>query len=405
MIKLIKDGGICSPKGFMAAGVHCGIRKNRTKKDLALVFSSFPSTAAAIYTTNLVKAAPLLVTKKHLKNGAARAIIINSGIANACVKDGIETAFAMTKITANALGLKKEEILVASTGIIGQSLNLTPIQNGMGQLVSELSENGGDNATEAIMTTDTFPKQVAAFFELNGKTITIGGMAKGSGMINPNMATLLGFLTTDAEIDAALLSSSLKAVAQESFNRISIDGDTSTNDMVAILANGQSGVKIESQSESYQKFTACLKEVCVCLAKLLAKDGEGATKLLEVCVRGAKTEKDAIKIADSVINSPLVKTAMFGKDANWGRILCATGYSKAKFAVDKVDIVLKSKDGEIAVCKSGAGLPFCESTAKEVLQSNEIIIDISLNQGNKNATSWGCDLSYDYVKINGDYRT
>ena len=399
------EGGVCAPLGFKAAGVHCGIRKGKVKKDLALIASDTLASAAAVYTTNLVKAAPICVTRENLKNGRAQAVICNSGIANACVADGAEKARAMCALAAGVLGIKASDVIVASTGVIGRSIDLTPVESGVKQLAAELSYTNSDGAAQAIMTTDTFKKEAAVCVEIDGRNVKIGGICKGSGMINPNLATMLAFLTTDAEISHKDLAALLKGAADISFNRVSVDGDTSTNDMLCIMANGKSGVKIPPASPAFAKFKDALNTICVHLAKLLAKDGEGATKLIECAVCGAPDLKSAGKVADSIINSPLVKTAMFGADANWGRILCAAGYSGAKIDPSKVDITLKSAAGEIAVCKSGAGLDFSEPLAKEILKQNEIIIDVALNQGAFNATSWGCDLSYDYVKINGDYRT
>jgi len=403
MINFVK-GGVCAPKGFKAAGIHSGIRKSKSKKDLALIVSDFSASGAAVYTTNIVKAAPILVTKKNLSNGFARAIICNSGIANAAVADGIEKATVMCKLTADNLKIKVQDIIVASTGVIGQSLNLTPIEESLPGLVLHLSTDGSADASEAIMTTDTFSKKVAVSFDVDGYTVTIGGIAKGSGMINPNMATMLGFLTTDAQVASNKLSKMLKTASDTSFNRVSVDGDTSTNDMLAIMANGQSGVKI-SNKKSVEKFQEGLNAVCIHLAKLIAKDGEGATKLIECTVSGAPSFKIGAKTADSIINSSLVKTAMFGSDANWGRILCAIGYSGAKLDISKVDISFRSSSGEILVCQSGAGVDFSEDKATEVLKQNELVIDVKLNQGKVRVTAWGCDLSYDYVKINGDYRS
>ena len=403
MINFVK-GGVCAPKGFKAAGIHSGIRKSKSKKDLALIVSDFSASGAAVYTTNIVKAAPILVTKKNLSNGFARAIICNSGIANAAVADGIEKATVMCKLTADNLKIKVQDIIVASTGVIGQSLNLTPIEESLPGLVLHLSTDGSADASEAIMTTDTFSKEVAVSFDVDGYTVTIGGIAKGSGMINPNMATMLGFLTTDAQVASNKLSKMLKTASDTSFNRVSVDGDTSTNDMLAIMANGQSGVKI-SNKKSVEKFQEGLNAVCIHLAKLIAKDGEGATKLIECTVSGAPSFKIGAKTADSIINSSLVKTAMFGSDANWGRILCAIGYSGAKLDISKVDISFRSSSGEILVCQSGAGVDFSEDKATEVLKQNELVIDVKLNQGKVRVTAWGCDLSYDYVKINGDYRS
>jgi len=402
--KFIKNG-ICAPLGFTASGVHCGIKKGRDKKDLAIIKSMVLANAAAVYTTNLVKAAPILVTKSHLQNGYAQAIICNSGIANACVADGVEKAEIMASLAAESLKLKKDNIIIASTGVIGQSINLDPIKKGVEMAVKELSKSGSDFATEAIMTTDTFKKQIAVEFDIDGTTVRVGAIAKGSGMINPNMATMLGFITTDAKIETALLQDMLKAACDVSFNRVSVDGDTSTNDMLVILANGLSGAVVKDKSAASQKFFAALTTVCVSLAKMLAKDGEGATKLLECVVSGAPTKRAATLIADSIIASPLVKTAMFGEDANWGRILCAAGYSGAEFDSSRTNIFLANEIDEIQVCKNGCGINFCEESAKKILSAKEIIIKINLNLGEAGATGWGCDLSYDYVKINGDYRS
>ena len=404
-MKLI-SGGVCAAKGFKANGVHCGIRKNKTKKDLSLVVSDVPATAAAVYTTNLVKGAPIAVTKAHISDGTARAIVCNSGIANTCNADGIEKAEGMSRITATALGLKDSDIVVASTGVIGQPLDLEPIEKGMPALVDGLSYDGGRNAAEGIMTTDTIAKEVAVEFELDGKVCHIGGMAKGSGMIHPNMATMLVFITTDAAISAPMLQKALSGDVQNTFNMLSIDGDTSTNDTAVVLANGLAGnTEITGEGEDFTLFMKALNTVTVHLCKLLAGDGEGATKLLECIVSGAKDETTAKKVAKSVICSSLLKSAMFGADANWGRVLCAIGYSGAAVDVDKVDVAFQSKAGRIEVCKNGAGIDFSEEKAKEILLEQEIEILVSLGDGEKGATAWGCDLTYDYVKINGDYRT
>jgi len=399
------DGGVCAPVGFKAAGVHCGVRKGKLKKDLALIVSDAPANAAAVYTTNLVQSAPIQVTREHLKNGRASAMLCNSGIANACVADGVEKARAMCALAGEALGIDAADVIVASTGVIGQSIDLAPIQSGIAQLVGELSGLGGEAAAQAIMTTDTVKKEIAVRIGINGRNVKIGGIAKGSGMINPKLATMLAFLTTDAGVEPETLAALLKDAADASFNRVSVDGDTSTNDMLSIMANGISGVKIPSGGESFEAFREGLNAVCIYLAKLMAKDGEGATKLLECAVRGAPDVQTAEKVADSVINSPLVKTAMFGQDANWGRILCAVGYAGVSLDVSKVGIAFKSAAGEISVCQNGAGVAFCEEYALKVLKCDEITIDVNLNQGGSAATAWGCDLSYDYVKINGDYRT
>ena len=404
-MKLI-TGGVCAAKGFTAGGIHCGIRKNHTKKDLAMVLSSVPASAAAVYTTNLVKGAPLTVTKEHLANGKARAVICNSGNANTCNADGIEIAEAMCAETAKALGIEASDVIVASTGVIGQSLDLTPIKAALPALASSLSETGGDDAAAAIMTTDTVDKQAAVEFTLGGKTCRLGGMAKGSGMIHPNMATMLVFLPTDAAISPEMLRKALSSDVQETFNMVSVDGDTSTNDMVTLLANGLAGnEEITAEGPDFTLFMKALNTVTMALCRMIAGDGEGATRLLECIVTGAPSREIARVTAKSVICSSLVKAAMFGADANWGRILCAIGYSGAAVDVGKIDVAFRSAKGEIPVCKNGAGIPFSEEKAKEILLEKEIDILVGLNDGPETATAWGCDLTYDYVKINGDYRT
>ncbi len=404
-MKLI-NGGVTAAQGFTASGVHCGIRRNTSKNDLSLIFSSVPCTAAAVYTTNLVKGAPLTVTKSHIADGKAQAVICNSGNANTCNADGIEIAEGMAALTADALGIDPADVVVASTGVIGQPLSLEPIKNGMGELVSKLSEDGGLEAALGIMTTDTIPKEVAAEFELGGKTCRIGGIAKGSGMIHPNMATMLVFITTDAAISPDMLQKALSGDIQSTFNMISIDGDTSTNDMVTVLANGTAGnVEITCEGEDFTAFMKALNTVTVGLCRMIAGDGEGATKLLECRVTGAQTPDIAKTVAKSVICSSLLKAAMFGADANWGRVLCAIGYSGAAVDVNKIDVSFKSAKGEILVCKDGAGVEFSEEKAKEILLEKEIEILVALNDGDHDSVAWGCDLTYDYVKINGDYRT
>ena len=404
-MKLI-TGGVCAAKGFTAGGIHCGIRKNHTKKDLAMVLSSVPASAAAVYTTNLVKGAPLTVTKEHLANGKARAVICNSGNANTCNADGIQIAEAMCAETAKALGIEASDVIVASTGVIGQSLDLTPIKAALPALASSLSETGGDDAAAAIMTTDTVDKQAAVEFTLGGKTCRLGGMAKGSGMIHPNMATMLVFITTDAAISPEMLRKALSSDVQETFNMVSVDGDTSTNDMVTLLANGLAGnEEITAEGPDFTLFMKALNTVTMALCRMIAGDGEGATRLLECVVTGAPSREVARVTAKSVICSSLVKAAMFGADANWGRILCAIGYSGAAVDVGKIDVGFRSAKGEIPVCKNGAGIPFSEEKAKEILLEKEIDILVGLNDGPETATAWGCDLTYDYVKINGDYRT
>ena len=401
------NSGITKPLGFKAGGIHCGIRKNQTKKDLALIFSDVSCTCAAVYTSNLVKGAPLTVTKEHLSDGKARAIIINSGNANTCNADGIEKAKKMCKLTADSLNINITDVLVASTGVIGQTLNIEPIENNINKLTENLSYNGSNDAAHAIMTTDTVFKEAFADFLLNDKKCTIGGISKGSGMIRPDMATMLCFLTTDTAISQKCLSLALKNASDNTFNMLSIDGDTSTNDMVIIMANGIAGNKLitDENSAEFKLFTEKLTEVCISLARMMAKDGEGATKLIECHVFNAKSPDDAKKCAKSVICSNLFKAAMFGKDANWGRILCALGYSNADITIDKIDVNISSKAGEINVCKNGTGVLFDEDKAKIILSEDEVIIKVFLNDGKFNSIALGCDLTYDYVKINGDYRT
>ncbi len=400
------EGGVTAPKGFTAAGVHCGIRRNRTKRDLALIVSDRDANAAAVYTKNLVKGAPLTVTKAHLENGMARAIIVNSGIANTCAADGIEKAEAMCRLAADALSLDVNNVLVASTGVIGPSIVLDPIEAAMPTLASLLSKEGGSDAAEAIMTTDTVKKEFAYTVRLGGVDCTLGGIAKGSGMIAPNMATMLCFLTTDAAIDSDLLDAALHEVVGDTFNMLSVDGDTSTNDNVILLANGAAGnARITEKNADYATFVEALHTLCADLCRRLAKDGEGATKLIETKISGAKTVEDARTIAASVNRSSLLKAAMFGADANWGRVLCAIGYAGADVDIHGVEVTFRSKAGAVCVCKQGAGIAFDEDIAKTVLTEDEIVIDIALSDGDAAATAYGCDLTYDYVKINGDYRT
>ena len=400
------SGGVCAAKGFLASGIHCGIRKNRTKRDLALIYSEVPSSAAAVYTTNLVKGAPLTVTKSNIENGVARAIICNSGNANTCNANGIEIATETCNLLGESLGIDSKDVVVASTGVIGQPLDITPIKEGIPKLKNTLNDNGSAAAAEAIMTTDTIAKEVAVEFTLSGKTCRIGGIAKGSGMIHPNMATMLVFITTDVSISPQMLQKALSGDIKNTFNMISIDGDTSTNDMVAMLANGLAGnPEITSENEDFYEFMKALNTVTVALCRMIAGDGEGATKLLECKVSGADSEITAKTVAKSVICSSLLKAAMFGADANWGRVLCAIGYSGAEVDVNRVDVSFKSSAGEIAVCKNGAGIEFSEEIAKEILLQKEIEIIVGLGDGLFSATAWGCDLTYDYVKINGDYRT
>ena len=404
-MKLI-EGGVCAAKGFTANGVHCGIRKNHSKKDLSLILSSVPASAAAVYTTNLVKGAPLTVTKNHIANGIAQAVICNSGNANTCNANGIEIAEAMADLVAKQLHVAASDVIVASTGVIGQPLCIDPIAAGMEELAKGLSAEGCKAAAEAIMTTDTVMKEVAVEFEVGGKICHIGGIAKGSGMIHPNMATMLVFLTTDCAITPDMLQKALSGDIANTFNMISVDGDTSTNDMVTVLANGLAGNEtIAAEGEAFNTFMKALNTVTIALCRKIAGDGEGATKLLECKVTGAADLATAKTVAKSVICSSLLKAAMFGADANWGRVLCAIGYSGAPVDVNKVDVAFRSNAGTIEVCKNGAGVPFSEEIAKQVLLEKEIEILVELNSGAAASTAWGCDLTYDYVKINGDYRT
>ena len=402
----IINGGVCAAKGFTANGIHCGIRKNKLKRDVALIKSEVKATAAAVYTTNKVKGAPISVTKSNIADGYAQAVICNSGNANTCNANGVEVATATCNALAVKLGISPTDVVVASTGVIGQPLDPTPIVNGLDELISGLSEEGSTNAAEGIMTTDTKLKEIAVSFTVGGKECKIGGIAKGSGMIHPNMATMLVFITTDCAISSEMLNKALKSDIQSTFNMVSVDGDTSTNDMVAILANGMAGnTEICDTGADYEAFMQALNTVTVYLCRSIAADGEGATKLLECDVSGAKSDKDARIMAKSVICSSLVKAAMFGSDANWGRILCAIGYSEAEVDVEKIAISFKSAKGEIVVCESGAGVDFSEEIAKEILLEDEITIKVVCGDGNGHSTAWGCDLTYDYVKINGDYRT
>ena len=400
------EGGVTAAKGFTASGIHCGIRKNQTKKDLAMIKSEVKAAAAAVYTQNKVYGAPITVTRNNLANGFAQAVIVNSGNANTCNSDGILKAEMMCDIASKALSVDKEDVIVASTGVIGMTLDVTPIANHAGKLASQMSADGGNDAAHAIMTTDTIPKECAVETEIGGKTVTLGACCKGSGMIHPNMATMLCFMTTDCKISSAMLQKALSDTVKDTFNMISVDGDTSTNDMVCIMANGcADNDEIKEENADFEAFKEALKEVSVKLSRLIAGDGEGAQRLLECTVTGAPDEITAKKIAKSIICSSLVKTAMFGADANWGRILCAIGYTEGDFSVDTIDVYLSSCKGEIKVCENGFGIEFSEEKAKEILLENEIILTVNMNQGEHKATAWGCDLTYDYVKINGDYRT
>lgn len=401
------EGGVTAPQGFTAQGVCASIKpSNTTKKDLALIACDTLCNSAAVFTKNLVKSDTIAVTKEHLKNGKAQAVIVNSGNANTCNADGYEIAQQMCKLAANALGVKEEDVIVASTGVIGQPLPIEPVVKGVEMLKGTLSKEGGTNAAEAIMTTDTIKKEMAMEMFLDGKKITVGGIAKGSGMIHINMGTMLSFVTTDAAISSEMLKEALLEAVEDSYNMVSVDGDMSTNDTLAILASGKAGNKeITEKDNNYKIFVEGLTEAFKVLAKKLASDGEGATKLLVCTVSGAKTKQDAKSVAKSIICSSLLKAAMFGADANWGRVLCAIGYSGADLDIKKVNVSFKSVKGEIPVCKNGAGLDFSEEKAKEILLEKEIEIIVGLADGNAKAQAYGCDLTYDYVKINGDYRT
>ncbi|HBF66280.1 MAG TPA: arginine biosynthesis protein ArgJ, partial [Clostridium sp.] len=396
-------GGVTAPKGFLAGGLHCGVRASQMKKDLAMIYSQTPCTAAAVYTQNKVYGAPITVTKNNIANGMAQAMICNSGNANTCNADGVEKAEAMCQMTAEALGLSPQDIIIASTGVIGAVLPLDSIAKGIKELAPQLTADGGALAAEAIMTTDTKAKEEAYTIEIGGKTVTIGAMAKGSGMIHPNMATMLGFLTTDAAITTPMLNKALKLAVDDTFNMVSVDGDTSTNDMVSIMANGMAeNPMIEAEGAEFEAFLTVIKEICTSMAKKIAGDGEGATKLMECTVNGAPITPLAKAIAKSIITSSLTKAAMFGADANWGRILCAIGYTEGDFQVDTISVDISSTKGSIHVCENGAGVAFDEEVAKNILLEEEIHIQVELNQGEGTATAWGCDLTYDYVKINGD---
>ena len=402
----IIPGGVTAATGFQANGIHCGIRKNHSKKDLALIVSDVPAAAAAVYTTNLVKGAPLTVTKNNISNGIAQAVICNSGNANTCNWNGIQIAEDMCALVEKSTGIAASDVVVASTGVIGQVLDITPIATHMDALVAGLSYEGSLNAAQAIMTTDTISKEIAVEFTVGGKTCHMGGIAKGSGMIHPNMATMLVFITTDCAISSEMLQKALSHDITNTFNMLSIDGDTSTNDMVTVLANGLAGNDtITAEGEDFATFMKALNTLTVALCRTIAGDGEGATKLLECVVTGADTLEAAKTAAKSVICSSLLKAAMFGADANWGRVLCAIGYSGADVDISKIDVSFRSAKGEIQVCKDGAGIPFSEEIAKEILLEKEIDILISAGNGPFSASAWGCDLTYDYVKINGDYRT
>lgn len=403
------EGGVCAAQGFVANGLNAGINPDKTKNDLAMVYSETSCNTAAVYTLNKVKGAPILVTKHNLEksNGISKAVLVNSKNANTCNADGEEIAKQSCELAAKALGIQPEEVVVASTGVIGQRLSIEPFETHMEELVQGLSRDGNDKAVNAIMTTDTVPKQVAVEFVIDEKTCRLGGMAKGSGMIHPNMATTLNFVTSDVSISAEMVQKALSEIVRVTYNCLSIDGDTSTNDMVSVMANGLAGnVEITSEnSQGYDVFKQALYIVMMNMTKMLAADGEGASKMLECTCQGAPDQETAIIVAKSVIRSPLFKCAMFGEDANWGRVLCAIGYAEAEFDIRKVDVDLVSEIGTIEVCRNGAGVEFSEEEAAKVLTADEIYININLNQGDAEAKAWGCDLTYDYVKINGDYRS
>ena len=402
------SGGVCAAQGFRAAGVHCGVKAGSSpdKKDLAMILSQRECTAAAMYTTNRVKAAPIYITKEHLSDGTAWGVIANSGNANACCPGSRENAEAMCAAAAGAVGRESRDFVVCSTGVIGQTINIAAIEAGVPAVAAALSETGSDGAAHAIMTTDTVKKEIAVSFELGGKEVRMGAIAKGSGMIHPNMGTMLSFITTDCAISADLLSEALHAVVPRTFNRVTVDGDTSTNDTCAVLANGMAGnALIDWKSEDYQTFREALEYVCRAMSRAMAGDGEGAGRLVTCKVSHARSEDNAERLAKAVVGSSLVKAAMFGADANWGRVLCAMGYSKAPFDPEKVDVVFRSANGAVAVCEQGEGVLFDEELAKRVLTAGEVVIDVDVNEGGDSAECWGCDLTYDYVKINGDYRT
>ena len=399
-------GGVCAASGFRANGVHCGIRRNKQKRDLALIYSEIPCSAAAIYTLNLVKGATIAVTKRNIADGRAQAIVCNSGNANTCNADGEQVAEEMCRITGDALGIPASDVIVSSTGVIGMRLDVAPIRDAMGGLVAGLEYGNSSAAAEAIMTTDTVKKEVAVEFELGGRTCRMGGIAKGSGMIHPNLGTMLVFITTDAAVSPEMLEKAIRADAQKSFNMVSIDGDTSTNDTVAILANGMAGnPEITSEGPDLDAFSSALGLLTEKLCRMIAKDGEGATKLIECRVTNGRDWNAAKTAAKAVVCSSLTKAAMFGADANWGRVLCAIGYSGAEVDVNRIDVSFESRAGVIDVCRDGAGVDFDEDTAKKILLEDEIIINVDLKDGESGAVARGCDLTYDYVRINGDYRT
>jgi len=401
------DGGVCAAKGFRASGIHVGVKTSKTdKKDLALIVADVSCSAAAVYTRNIVKAAPLLITKEHLRNGRARAVVVNSGNANACAPNGEENARRMCRAVAGELGISEKDVVVASTGVIGQKLRVEVIEGGASELVSQLSYEGSKEAATAIMTTDLAMKELAVEFAIGGSTVRIGGIAKGSGMIHPNMGTMLAFLTTDCAISPDMIKKALAHATNVSFNRVSVDGDTSTNDMLSLLANGFAGNdEITGHGDAYTTFSEALTALCIELAKMIAADGEGATHLITCRVQGAKTETDAEALSKSIISSTLTKAAIFGADANWGRVLCAMGYSGVKFDPDGVSVAFESEAGRVIVCENGRGLPFDEDQAKKILTERDVTIDIRMDAGTAECVCWGCDITYDYIRINGDYRS
>ncbi|MFI3313620.1 MAG: bifunctional ornithine acetyltransferase/N-acetylglutamate synthase [Eubacteriales bacterium] len=400
------ENGICASKGFRAGGTWCGIRKNKTKMDLAMIVSDTICTAAGVYTKNKVKGAPLTVTKNNLANGTAQAVICNSGNANTCAPNGMELAEATCDLVAKALDIAKTDVIVGSTGVIGRAMELAPFETGIPELAGKLSYSGSHEAATAIMTTDLVEKEVAVEFEVGGKTCHIGGIAKGSGMINPNMATMLCFLTSDVKISSEMLQKALSNDILDSFNQVCVDGDTSTNDTVTVMANGMAeNLEITGEGTAYDTFCENLAAITRRLSYCIAGDGEGATKALTCQVDGAPTKELARAISQSVIASDLLKAAMFGQDANWGRILCAIGYVDGDFTADNIDVKLTSEVGEVWVCEGSAHRAFSEEEATKILAVKDITILVDMHQGNESATAWGCDLTYDYVKINGDYRT
>lgn len=402
------DGGVCAAQGFVANGLNCGINPDKKKNDLGMIYSDIPCNSAAVYTLNKVKGAPILVTKEHLEKtgGISKAVIVNSKNANTCNADGVEVAEKVCALAAKELGISSDEVIVASTGVIGQPMSVEPFANGMAELVEGLSSEGHMEAANAIMTTDTVRKEVAVEFKIEDTVCRLGGMAKGSGMIHPNMATTLNFITTDAAISSEMLQKALSEIVKVTYNCLSVDGDTSTNDMVSVMANGKAGnAKIREAGTAYEIFKQALYIVMANMTKMLAADGEGASKLLECTCSGAKDLETAIIVAKSVISSNLFKCAMFGEDANWGRVLCAIGYADAEFDIMKVNVDLASAAGTVSVCRNGAGVEFSEEFAAKVLAEDEIYINVDLQDGTYQAKAWGCDLTYDYVKINGDYRS